>query len=76
MAATIKLSGEWAAKLKQFGATAGEHVVLEVMGSVTVQTADSMTLEIVDVKVLSTPRNFKDAAQRSYTALRIEPSVG
>ena len=76
MADTFTLSGADAGKLVQMGATPGQHVVLEVMGVVTSQTADSVTVEVQDVKVLSVPRNFKDAAARSYVALRIEPSVG
>lgn len=76
MADTLTLTGGSFEKLQRMGLSPGEHVVLEVMGSVKSQTSGSFTLEIVDVKVLSMPKNFQEAAQRSYVALRIEQSVG
>jgi len=76
MADTLTLTGSAYEKLQRMGASPGEHVVLEVMGSVVSQASDSFTLEIMDVRLLSIPKNFKDAAHRSYVALRIEPSVG
>ena len=76
MADVFTLTGEDAGKLRQFGTSPGESVVLEVMASVKSQTADSFTLEIMDVKMLTMPKNFKDAAARSYVALRQELSVG
>lgn len=76
MADTLTLTGSNYTKLQRMGTSPGEHVVFEVMGVVTSQTAGSFTVELVDVTPLSTPRNFKEAAQRSYIALRMEPSVG
>lgn len=76
MADTLTLTGSNYEKLQRIGTSPGEHTVFEVMGVVVSQTAGSLTIEIVDVTPLSTPRNFKEAAQRSYVALRIEPSVG
>lgn len=74
--AQLTLSGDHGAKLRQFGASPGDHVVLEIMASVKSQTADGYDLSVVDVRVLDKPKNFKDAAKRSYVALRMEHSVG
>lgn len=76
MADTLTLTGGNYEKLQRMGTSPGEHVVFEVMGVVKSQTSGSFTVEILDVTPLSTPRNFKEAAQRSYVALRIEPSIG
>lgn len=74
MADTLTLTGRAFEKLQ--GAAPGSQVVLEVMGTVKSQATDSVTLEIMDVRSLDMPKHFKDAVQRSYVALRIEPSVG
>lgn len=76
MADTFTLTGMHFDKLWKMGISPGDQVVLEVMGAVKSQTTDSITIEIMDVRNLSVPRNFKEAAHRGYVALRIEPSVG
>lgn len=72
----IVLSGKDAQNIRDLGFESGEQIVFEAVGTVIRIGADSVPVEVDSIVVKKMPRDFKDAAARTYVALRQEHSVG